>query len=376
MMLLQDFFDNVYLNNTFRQYAWLLGAILFVIIFKTVISKLISKMLFALIRKTKASGKGELFLQLILKPLEYFILLETIFIGINTLHTPNSFKEEWMGTSWQQILYSAYHFLLILNIAWIVSRLADFFISIMRMKAALTEDPGDDQLVSFLKDVLKVLVWTAATFILLGYIFNINVTSLVAGAGIAGIAIAFAAQETLQNIMGSIAIFTEKPFVVGDLVEVNGITGTIVKVGFRSTRVRTMDTSYLTIPNKNIVNNTISNLKIRTSRRLQFIIGLPYETSDDALKKIIADIKKYGDAHKLHNDENVVTLYNFGASALEIWVELFFSYMNWEKWMQLRNDVMFDVMKIVKENGGRFAYPTQIIHVKNDPADKVIKAGN
>jgi MscS family membrane protein len=289
---------------------------------------------------------------------------------------PGYWQNEFAGISVREVLLGFYRFLFILLTAWLVSRIVDFIIIVLRQRALKTEDPADDQIVDFLKDVSKALVWIITFFCVLAIVFHVNITSVVAGAGIAGIAIAFAAQETLQNIFGSISIFTEKPFIVGDLVEVNGITGTIEKVGFRSTRVRTADKSYLTIPNKNIVNNTISNLKLRTSRRLQFIMNLTYDTPEDRLQKVLADIKSWGDTHPRNNDRNVVTVYNLGASAIEVWVELYFEYVGWEEWMQLRSESILRIMQIVKNNQVKFAYPTQTIHLQRPQSADIRVDGN
>ena len=369
---IQEFLSRELLNNSVRQYTWLLGVILFVIIFKRYISKLISKFVSWLLRKTSAGKLTEQFFSLLHDPLETFIVLNTIYFGFRALSLPEgwgdrivegqtTYAKELLGFSIRSLLFGFYNFLLILNIAWLLSRIGDFLIKVLRFKADQTEDPYDDQIAGFLKDIIKLFVWLIAFLCLLGIVFQVNITSLVAGAGIAGIAIAFAAQETLQNMFGSIVIFTEKPFVVGDLVEVDGITGTIEKVGFRSTRMRTMDTSVTTIPNKNIVNNRISNLRQRRSRRIQFILALTYDTTPETLNKIITDIKAYGIDHPESNDEPVVTFYNFGSYALEIWVEIFLVYKSWEPYMFDRNNVMFEVMRIVKENGGKYAYPTQVI---------------
>lgn len=372
---IHEFLNRELLNNSFRQYAWMLGAVLFVVIFKRYISKMISKFISWLLRKTSAGKLTEQFFSLLLAPLESFIILNTIYFGLRSLVLPDGWGDdmieghgatakELLGFSIQSFLFGVYHFLLILNIAWLVSRIGDFLIKVMRFKADQTEDPYDDQIIGFFKDIIKLFVWLIAALALLGIVFHVNITSLIAGAGIAGIAIAFAAQETLQNMFGSIVIFTEKPFVVGDLVEVDGITGTIERVGFRSTRVRTQDTSYTTIPNKNIVNNRISNLRLRKSRRIQFILALNYDTPPEVLNKIIIDIKTYGQNHPESNNEPIVTFYNFGTYALEIWVEVFLVYKSWEPYMFDRNNVLFEIMRIVKENGGHFAYPTQTLKVE------------
>ncbi|MFI5172542.1 MAG: mechanosensitive ion channel family protein, partial [Chitinophagales bacterium] len=252
-----EFFSSEFLNNTWLQWSTLAGVILFVVIFKRYISKFISLLLFKLVKRTDAGELTQEFLHLVLKPLQYLIVLQTIYFGFRTLHYPFFDDDVVIQVYVLAIAIGVYQFLFILIVAWLIARIGDFFVAVLNHRAKKTEDPWDDQLVVFLKDFIRIVVWVIAFLAMLGLVFGVNIYSLVAGAGIAGIAIAFAAQETLQNIFGSISIFTEKPFVIGDLVEVDGVTGKVVRVGFRSTRIKTTDTAFMTIPNKTIVNNKL-----------------------------------------------------------------------------------------------------------------------
>jgi len=352
---MQSFFDSEFLHNTWRQWCWLAGVIVFVVIFKRYISKAISLLLFKIVHKTEAGELTEEFLRLILKPLQYFIVLETIYYGFKTLHYPFGDNDEVIKTYVITSLNGLYRFLLIINIAWIISRIGNFFVLVLKHRAAKTGNPWDDQLVVFLKDILRMLVYTIAFLSIMGVVFGVNIYSIVAGAGIAGIAIAFSAQETLQNIFGSISIFTEKPFVIGDLIETEGITGKVVKVGFRSTRIRTIDSAYMTIPNKNIVNNKLSNLTRRTSRRILLNLALGYETSTDQLRKIVIDIQHFGNNHPLKNNEVNVAVNNFGVYAIEVMVEIHLEYIEWEKYVQVRNEILLAINDIIHQNNAAFA---------------------
>ncbi len=358
---MQDFLNTEFLHNTWRQWCWLAGVIVFVIIFKKYISRFISLLLFRIVQKTEAGELVEEFLKLILKPLQYFILLETIYFGFKAIHYPFNAEDEIIRNYFHLAAYGLYRFLFILNAAWLLSRIGDFFVLVLNHRAKKTEDPWDDQLVVFLKDVVRLVVWTIAFLSILGVVFGVNIYSIVAGAGIAGIAIAFAAQETLQNIFGSIAIFTEKPFVIGDLIEVDGVTGKVVKVGFRSTRIRTTETAYMTIPNKNIVNNKLSNLTRRTSRRIYLTLGLHYSTTNTQLENIISAIRQYGLHHPKKNDEVNVAVYNFSAYAIEVMVEMHMIYEDWEHYVATRNEVLLKVMEIVKAHHAEFAWQTQVV---------------
>ena len=127
---------------------------------------------------------------------------------------------------------------------------------------------------------------------ILSSVFDVNIAALATGLGIGGIAIAMASKESLENLLGSFTIFLDKPFTYGDIVTVNGYTGVVEKVGFRSTRIRTFDKSIVTVPNKNMVNAELDNLGMRPIRRVKFSIGLVYGTKVEQIKSIVKDLEK------------------------------------------------------------------------------------
>jgi MscS family membrane protein len=259
--------------------------------------------------------------------------------------------------------------LLVLAITWIATRMVDFTSEVMADRAALTESTQDDQYVLFLKDVLRVVVYIAAIFVILGGIFNLNITSLLAGAGLAGLAVALAAQDSLANLFGSLTIFGEKPFIMGDFVETNGILGTIEKVGFRSTRIRTLDRTYVTLPNRMIMENPINNLTDRTFRRVDYTVGVLYGTPVDTIKTIVDRIQEYIDEHPKTNDGGIVAFHEFGASSLNIKVIYFIKEVDWNPYLKIREEVSLGIMQIVLDNGGDFAFPTTTVHLETGSAE-------
>ncbi|KRP09111.1 MAG: hypothetical protein ABR94_07965, partial [Sphingobacteriales bacterium BACL12 MAG-120802-bin5] len=364
LMQISHILDNEFLNNTIRQYLWLGGVLLVVVIFNKYLSSFISRILFQLLKWTRFGEHGKLFLKLTLRPLEAYLILHTLYIGFSFLDAPDFMSVTFLGVTLLEYVQGIYQLLFIINTGWLFSRIADFIITVMNEKALLTPDPTDDQVIGFLKDVLRVVIWTTVVLCILGFVFHVNVTSIVAGAGIAGVAIAFAAQETLQNIFGSISLFSEKPFIVGELVEVDGIIGTVDKVGFRSTRVRALDKSYMTIPNKNIVNNRINNLTNRTARRVQFLLGVEYGTSTETIETIVDEIRSYLESHPAVLDQPVVQFFEFGPSSLNIWIEYFIHLMEWVPYLAARQEIMLQLMRIVQDNGASFAFPSQTVYVR------------
>ena len=152
-------------------------------------------------------------------------------------------------------------------------------------------------MVPFLRELTKILTIILGVFVVMGAVFNLNVATIVAGLGIGGLAIALAAQDTLQNLLGSFTIFADKPFVVGDLVNVAGYNAVVEKVGFRSTVVRTLDKTLVIIPNKKMIDSPLENQTLRNLRRVKFNVVVLYGNPPEKIKKISEEIKSFIDKH-------------------------------------------------------------------------------
>ncbi|WP_316799130.1 mechanosensitive ion channel family protein [Pedobacter frigidisoli] len=249
-------------------------------------------------------------------------------------------------------------FMIILSIFWIILRIIDFISHVLLYKASLTDNKSDDQLVPFLKELFKTIVIFIGFFTLLGFVFEVNVLTLITGLGIGGIAIALAAKESLENLIGSFTIFLDKPFVVGDLVKVDGVEGTVEKVGFRSTRIRTSEKTMATIPNRGMIDGVLENLSLRNLRKVAFTIGLTYETTGDSVKKIVSDIETHIRSHSGTTDGSVA-FKSFGDSGLNVEISYFVTILDNTEFIKIRQEINLEIMDIVMRNKSDFAYPTQ-----------------
>jgi MscS family membrane protein len=156
-------------------------------------------------------------------------------------------------------------------------------------------------------------------FIVLGVIFNLDVGSIVAGLGIGGLAVALAGKESLENLFASFTIFLDRPFTVGEVVQVGSISGKVEKVGFRSTRIRTMDKSTLTIPNKMMIDQPLDNLSQRRFRRASYQLCLTYDTPIPVMRSICEDVREAISEQELTRSESpIVHFTDFGESSLNI----------------------------------------------------------
>ncbi|WP_316790142.1 mechanosensitive ion channel family protein [Pedobacter frigoris] len=362
-MMDEQFFKQIFWGNTVKQYCVFVVVILLGLFFKRLVSRLVSLALFKIFRKFAEEVKVDTFVALLLKPIESFITFCTIYLAINNLSHPLNIVLWHRSKSKVEItigdcLDKVFLFLIILSIFWIILRIIDFIAFVLKHKAAITNNRADDQLVPFLKELTKTLICFLGFFVLLGFVFEINVLTLITGLGIGGIAIALAAKESLENLIGSFTIFLDKPFTVGDVVKVDGIEGTIEKVGFRSTWLVSPDKTTIVIPNRAMIDGVLENVTLRNYRRVNFFIGLTYETKSEDIKLILAAIEDFLNKHPETKD-GYATFDNFGDSALNIQVIYLVVNMEHRKYVKIKEEINFKLIEIVEQYRSGFAYPTQ-----------------
>lgn len=361
----ENFFNTIFLGNTIENYAWFFGILCFALIFKRFISKFLSRLLFRLFKRYSADVASEKFVELLVKPIGLLVIFILIYLAINQLSFPLEErifpKKTW---TYLFVLDKVFLFSISIAITWSILRIIDFIALVFAFKASLTESRMDDQLVPFFKESAKVIVYITASFAILGTIFEVNVTSLIAGLGIGGLALALAAKESLENLIASFTIFLDKPFVVGDLVQVENFVGNIEKVGFRSTRLKTLDKSIITLPNKKMVDGALDNLTLRDFRRVKFQICLVYSTTKEELEIILKEIEAFLKAHPKINQDSLASFESFGEYSLNLMVLYFIEIMEYAQFEKVKEEINFKIMEIVLKNGSAFAYPTRVIYQK------------
>ena len=307
------------------------------------------------------------FNSLLKKPLQYFLALLVLYFSVQFISLPEFLNSTEEG-SLNLVKYfdKGFNLLLLITIFWTVNRSIDFVGYKLKNKALETESKVDDQLIPFAIDIAKVLTIVLGVVMILGNVFDVNVTALVTGLGIGGVAFALASKESLENLLGSFTIFFDKPFTVGDTVTLGGVTGTVEKVGFRSTRIRTFDKSVVTVPNKNIISTELDNLGARPVRRVKFNIGLTYDTSVENIKNIVDDIQKLIDDHPMTNQEGKVRFLNFGASSLDIMVLYYVDSPDWEVLIDAQQKINFQIIDIVNKYKCEFAFPSTSVYIEKN----------
>ncbi len=278
---------------------WCAGIILATLLVKKPLARFIAKLISSVTNRFTDKKHGSVFCKLIQSPLEALLQTVLFYIAISQLHVLlNSLllhrmkgKSEALSIHFGDIVDHIFLFLVILFATLTLSRILDFIYHVQMDEAHEIENKERQQLLPILKDVLKVVLWTIGAFWVLGTVFHVNIPALITGLGIGGVAIALAAKESIENLFGAFTILTDKPFKVGDVIKLGNAEGTVERIGFRSTRLRTTDGSAITIPNKKLVYENLENLSNRYGRRVKLVISIKYGVAHDTLQQIVKDIR-------------------------------------------------------------------------------------
>jgi MscS family membrane protein len=360
--------DFEFFDNTLQEYLFVFLALVFILILRKFISIILSRVLYLLLTKKGHRDTVQTFIILLSKPLKWLITLVVIYFSITRLDLPAAWGlagPEKPGLL--MLLDRIFQISLIVSLTLFCLRLIDFFALEWMNKSESETGVFDRQIFPFLKELVKIFLVIIAFFVGLGFVFELNVANVIAGLGLGGLAFALAAKESLENLFASFTIFLDKPFVVGDLVTINGITGVIEKVGFRSTRIRTLEKSFVTLPNKMLIDNPLDNLTQRTFRRVDFKLALEYGTPKERLEDFMVKIRACLDAQPLCNkEERLVRFIEFGEDAYQIRVLFFVETADFLEFMKIREEINLEIFDLAKLSGVQFAYPTQTLWLNTE----------
>jgi len=252
------------------------------------------------------------------------------------------------------------------TVAFVLIKLVDVVIALLTPRIAESESRLDDQLLPVLSGTLKAFILVIVGALILqnsGY----NISSLLAGLGLGGLAVALALQPTLANMFAAITLFVDRPFHVGDGVSVAGVAGTIESIGLRSTRIRTYEGTLVTIPNSAVVNAQIDNLQARPTRRTNFTIGVTYDTSSEKLRTAVAILRDVMEEHA-GTDTSRAHFKSYGESALILDAAHWCAYLDYSEYLTCIEEINFEIKRRFEEERIEMAYPTQTVRLLNNEA--------
>jgi MscS family membrane protein len=230
----------------------------------------------------------------------------------------------------------------------------------------IKEHASASSLVPLLGKVGKVLVLVFGVVTMLSEL-GYPVASIVAGLGIGGLAVALAARSTLENLFGAFSIAADRPFREGDFVKIDDFVGTVESIGLRSTRVRTLDRTLISLPNGKLVDMKLESFAARDRIRLSCVVNLVYSTTAAQMRAILAGFEAVLRAHpQIWPDAVVVRFRELASSSLDIEVMAWFQTQDFSVFTLIRQDILLQFMEVVEKAGSSFAFPTRTVHLASD----------
>lgn len=352
---MQDFLSITILGNSVKQ---LLTAIVYVVggfFAAKIIFFVLKKIIKGFVAKSKSQLDDIIFTTLH-RPLIIGIVVIGFYLGIEQLN---------IGTKLKSVNDKLYHIIIILMITWFLVRLIKALIDQYVRKLVLkTESTYDDQLMPVIKQLVFVAVWSMGIIISLNYA-GYNVSALVAGLGIGGLAFALAAKDYIENIFGGMSVFTDKPFQAKDRIRIDGFDGTVEEIGIRRSRIRTLGGTLVTIPNAKFIHNSVENVALELTRKIILQLGLTYDTTSDKMEMALDILKDINAANQeLFTETPVAFFAGFGASSLDI---TFIYYIRKGADIAMSQNTMnLEILKRFEMAGLEFAFPTQTLHISKD----------
>ena len=326
----------------------LIAAVLLRRVFITVVFKLVAR----LTARTESTLDDKLCAGL-RTPLSTFLLVMGVFMGLALLN---------LDPQVDRVLLWSFQITIMTVVFWGFLRLTDVLADHIHEHAKQRE-LGITPFIPLIKKTLRVF------FIVIGVILIIqnmgySVGSLLAGLGIGGLAVALAAQESLSNFFGSLVVAVDRPFKAGDFIQIGAVMGSVEEVGLRSSRLRTPQRTLVTIPNKMMASEIITNYSAMPQRRVDQTIGLTYDTKPEQMEAIVTDIRALLTADPgVHQEFIAVNFLSYGAYSLDIQIIYFAADPDIVKSFALRERINLAIMRAVYARGLSFAFPTQTVQL-------------
>lgn len=254
--------------------------------------------------------------------------------------------------------------LIILIICWgVINYLSDNLFLHLHFSDS-SNDTMNTTALRFLANILKIVVIAFGVVMIiseLGY----NVNGLLTGLGVGGLAVSLAAQDAVGNLISGFIIIFDKPFKVGDLIESATVKGFVEEVTMRSTKIRTLDDSVITVPNSTLTKEAVTNISMMDKRRIKLTFGLVYSTSNETIEKVRNEIKTYIVQNKdILPEPCRIHFRKFGDSALNFEVVCYTETSDMDEYLKIENELNLAIKKIIENNDTDFAFPTQTVYVQ------------
>jgi MscS family membrane protein len=358
---MNEFLDRILMGNTIRSYLIVVIVILVVIVIKRYLARSIALLIFQLVKNIWVDIEKKPFINLVARPLGFFLAVLTSVIALYKLNFPEEINVDIYHITVKELLHGVGSLAIIISFIRLLVRMIDFVAIILTSRADRMQGTANNQLIIFFKDFFKVILVIVGLLMILKFTFGYHISNLLTGLSIVGAAIALALRESLENLIASFIIFFDKPFHVGDLVKIQGNTGTVEKIGLRSTRIISDQKTMLTVPNKQMVDAILDNLSLRTQRKAELKLEIRLSTSSQTLQDFLAQLRKIVDRKEVGN--STVLLSDITSSAFHITVEYFTGPVTIEEFNSLKEEINLTVLKLVEQSGIEMAGAKTEVHI-------------
>ena len=346
-------------NITSMQIIDIVVAICIIILFK-ILSPSIAYFVVKLF-KMKTKNKKQIKESAFYHPLKIFFSILGLYLGIVFLKRPFQISDEIMG-------FVTKAFQIISVIAFAKGLAASFTLksSLVKKIRANWKKKLEDSSVEFLLKLVRALIYIIAIFVVLA-LLEINLTGLVAGLGIGGVIVTLAAQDTAKNIFGGAILFIDKPFNVGDWIEVSNFEGTVEDVTFRTTRIRTFENSIVNIPNSIIADSSINNWSKMEKRRYKTNLCIELNTPLEKLEVFKKRVEEMLQNRKAVFDDSIIVKFDeIKENGINVLIYTYTDSVDYASYLTERESINYKIMKILEEEKIELAYDTKTVYIKND----------
>ncbi|MDR1585721.1 MAG: mechanosensitive ion channel family protein [Prevotellaceae bacterium] len=349
-MLSQEFY-----GNTLESWGISLLIIMGVFILNKLFSLTNKYVIQKITRKTK-NRFDDIFFTTLEAPVLFGLTLAAIWVALTRLN---------LGEQAQSLISRTYQILIVLNGTWFVSKLIVGLIEeYWSEKASVKRKKSIDvRLVPMFRRVILIIVWIIGIVTALNNV-GLDIKTLLGALGVGGLATALAAQDTIKNIFGGFTLLTDQPFRIGDMITVDSFQGTVEEVGFRSTRIRTLEKRLVTIPNSKIMDASVVNISNEPKRRVTIKLGLTYDTTPEQMKQAISILQELTKTTRsIDPKESIVYFSDFEDSALVI--TFIYYILKSGDIPQTTSAMNMAILESFNTAGLKFAFPTQSIYMEN-----------
>lgn len=288
------------------------------------------------------------------KPIHIFLFILGVYAALNC--SPITFVTDHPAID--KFLRSSF----IIAIFWGIYNISDITHGIALKILTRAEINIEDSLANILSTMFRILIVVIAT-LMIAKEWNYDMSGLLASLSIGSLALAFAAKDALANVFGSFVIIVDKPFKVGDWISANGVEGTVEKITFRSTCIRTFPQELVYVPNSLLSNTPIINYTKREKRRIEFLLGVTYDTTHDQMQKLVENIRTYlTNSELVYSDTVMVYFRDYADSSLNIFIVCYTKASDTKGFLAAREQINLDIMKILEENGASCAFPSTSVY--------------